>query len=240
MNDFEKKEIETLEDDNHLEKTSYKMNIPKFDTIEFPQEMNTVVEKEEDIHSLSTETVNKKNQNNSFKVVIIFIVILLVVFFLPNISDFFSKLSQKDENSVQSISTGVLKCSLDRKSDEFNYTYESDFSFFNNQLRNLDYTYTIVDDKTKSKDELKSFYSKCVVLQEMIEPLDGISVSCYLKENEFNQNQTINYLSINEQDVTSAYLEAGGMYPSFRKNQNINEIEKNMKSSGYSCVRTRS
>ena len=38
-------------------------------------------------------------------------------------------------------------------------------------------------------------------------------------------------------EVSTAYLEAGGVYPEFKKNDNIDKIESKMRASGYECTR---
>ena len=48
---------------------------------------------------------------------------------------------------------------------------------------------------------------------------------------------TNRYNEINEEVVTSAYVEAGGIYPDYSLNENIDQIERNMKNSGYECER---
>ena len=51
------------------------------------------------------------------------------------------------------------------------------------------------------------------------------------------ETQTLNYNTLNVEKVTSAYIEAGGVYPEFKKGQDIDGIEKNMNASGYTCER---
>lgn len=243
-------DIELLDDDN-----IYEINIPKFDKIEYPndslnndnldnesEEKSTgiveknILQKEESVKTVNKEKMLNNNggdKHRTILMIIMFIFILLVVYFLPNISDFFNKINNK--NIDNSLSSGILKCYLDKDSDEFSYKYESEFSFSNNKLNSLKYSYSIIGDKKEDLEKLEIFNNKCKVLKKQVKELGGVDVSCSLDNYEFTQLQTINYLTIDLNRVTDAYLEAGGMYPNFEKGQNIDSIEKNMKISGYTC-----
>ena len=66
----------------------------------------------------------------------------------------------------------------------------------------------------------------------------NVTVSCSSKKGEVSNKQIIDYEKIDKNKVTSAYTEAGGVYPEFNKGQNIDEIESKMTSSGYKCSRS--
>lgn len=238
-------DIELLDDDN-----AYEINIPKFDKIEYPNDSLDDKNEEKSTEVVGKNILQKKklekvvdkedtpNNNGGGKfrnilMIIMFIFILLVVYFLPNISDFLNKINNK--NIDNSLSSGILKCYLDKDSDEFSYKYESEFSFSNNKLNSLKYSYSIIGDKKEDLEKLEIFNNKCKVLKTQVKKLNGVDISCSLDGYEFTQLQTINYLTIDLEKVTTAYLEAGGMYPNFEKGQNIDSIEKNMKISGYTC-----
>ena len=80
--------------------------------------------------------------------------------------------------------------------------------------------------------------NKCRLLQDQVNSLDGIKVNCSQSDSVVVETQSFTYASINEDTVTSAYIEAGGVYPEFKNEQNIDTIEKNMNASGYTCERT--
>ena len=237
--------IELLDDDN-----AYEINIPKFDKIEYPNDSlddkseekatevveKSILQKEKLGKAVDKEEMSNNNgggKSRNILMIIMFIFILLIVYFLPNISDFFNKINNK--NIDNSLSSGILKCYLDKDSDEFSYKYESEFSFNNNKLNSLKYSYSIIGDKKEDLEKLENFNNKCKVLKNQVKQLNGVDISCSLDSYEFTQLQTINYLTIDVDKVTTAYLEAGGMYPNFEKGQNIDNIEKNMKISGYTC-----
>ena len=135
-------DIELLDDDN-----AYEINIPKFDKIEYSNDSlddkseaksTEVVDKnilqkkklEKVVDKEDTPNNNGGGKSRNILMIIMFIFILLVVYFLPNISDFLNKINNK--NIDNSLSSGILKCYLDKDSDEFSYKYESEFSFSNN------------------------------------------------------------------------------------------------------------
>ena len=68
----------------------------------------------------------------------------------------------------------------------------------------------------------------------------GVKVSCNQSEGTVVETQDFTYSLINKESINSAYIEAGGVYPEFENEQNIDVIEKNMSASGYKCERSAS
>ncbi len=181
------------------------------------------------------------NRNGNFKYImtfILFIVLLLIVFFLPNISKFFSELRNNNtSNSHEKITTGTLKCTLENSDKKFDYSYLSEFEFENSRLLTLNYVVTTVGDAGVDASELESMNEKCHALKNSVTNVSGVSITCSLNKGTFIESQVLTYASIDVAMITSAYSEAGGIYPNFRKGDSIDSIESGMKSSGYSCKR---
>ena len=62
----------------------------------------------------------------------------------------------------------------------------------------------------------------------MTKGLTGVSIVCSLSNGTLVETQIMNYALLDADKVTTAFVEAGGLYPEYVNNQNIDQIEKNM------------
>ena len=99
----------------------------------------------------------------------------------------------------------------------------------------MTYTQTSTGDKIADKEELEALKQECVKLKEHIVGVDGISVVCGLNNGTNTTKQIIEYEKVDSDKVSTAYIEAGGIYPEFKKGQKISEVESKMASSSYKC-----
>lgn len=181
----------------------------------------------------------RKNSNLKYYMTLfLFIAIFAMVYFLPNISSYFSKLkSERELANSAIITTGTLECNLKKYDKKFDYLYESIFTYKDNMLLKLSYKVTTKGDQTIDADELSLLNQNCNNLREHVNSLEGISVRCSLNNGVNINEQELRYSLIDVDKVTTAYLEAGGVYPNYKYNEDIDKVEKSMKASGYTCNR---
>ncbi len=173
--------------------------------------------------------------------IIFFIFMFALVFFLPDITNYINiKKDLKAQENAPAITTGLLTCRLDRTTDIFNISYTAQFSFTDSKLNKLSYVTSTEGDAIVDSDQLDSLLNKCKLLQNEVGSLAGVKVSCNQSEGTVVETQDFTYSLINKESINSAYIEAGGVYPEFENEQNIDVIEKNMSASGYKCERTSS
>lgn len=241
MNKDEEIEILEVDDDKSVttnDTTNNEINNNSNETL-----TSTKVENKIDDQVVSPySSIDNNIKNSNFKyimTVILFIFLLVIVYFLPNISTFLSDINKKDSANVEKITTGTLKCTLQRSDKTYDYNYLSEFNFENSKILSLNYTLTTTGDETVDREQLEEKYDKCSSLQSMVKTLDGVSIKCNLNKGVLIEEQILVYASIDSSKVTSAYSEAGLVYPNFKKGDNIDTIESGMKASGYTCERSK-
>ena len=143
----------------------------------------------------------------------------------------------KKQQGVETITTGVLKCELERSSDNYDLSYQQDFSFEDSKLTKLSYVEQTRGDMISDAADLDAMNLECENLSTMVKSLDGVLVSCDLNDGTMTKKQTFDFNSLDLETVTAAFTEVGSIYPNYEKGQSIDTIEKNMKASGYSCER---
>ena len=203
---------------------------------------NTSTEKVSDTGkevSDSDKKSGKKTSNLKMYLSFIFLALLiLMIVFLPEINtfvhDFFNK---KEAENTPSITSGHLICTLETNDSNFNYEYETDFSFKDSKLYKLTLTTKTVGDLNLDATDLSGLNASCQLLQFQTSKFDGVEVMCDLAGNTFTNTQTLDYEILNRDEVTTAYLEAGGIYPDYKYEENIDDIEKDMNAQNYSCAR---
>ena len=180
---------------------------------------------------------SKEGKFQSFMLILLFGGLFLMVIFLPQISEFIELKKYENSQVQEVITTGTLKCGLDDSTDKFDLTYSLDFVFNDSKLTRLTYVLETRGDAKIDEVELDSLKSKCDSLAVSSKQLSGVSVSCSLEAGLVTQKQVFNYASIDIDEAMTAYVEAGGNYPDYKNNQNINDIEKSMNASGFTCER---
>lgn len=181
----------------------------------------------------------KKESNLKYYMTFIFFALLIwMVAFLPEISSFVSNyMASKQQESVPAITTGTLTCTMNTNDDKYDYYYEVDFNFKDSKMYRLTFSATTKGDQNLDAIELSGMKSSCDLLQQQTANLEGVEVSCSLSNGVYENVQKLDYEDLKSDLVTTAYLEAGGTYPNYEYGQDINEIEKEMKASNYTCER---
>lgn len=179
----------------------------------------------------------KKESNLKYYLTFIFLALLIwMIVFLPDISNFISNYLQKKQQEAQpEITTGKLVCEMNTNDATLDYNYKAVFDFEDSLMKKLTYTTTVKGDPSLDAVALSGMDSSCNLLQTHVLNMNGVEVNCDLQEGTFVNEQTLDYELINREELTTAYLEAGGTYPDYQYNQYIDEIEKQMNASNYTC-----
>lgn len=201
-------------------------------TTEAPQNVPIPEEKQEQPAYVEDEK-GGPSKLKTFFAILLFIFFFAFVYFLPEITDYINL--KKSEKNQTEITTGTLSCTQDKNTKTLDVNLTAVFKFVNNEITELTYTQTSTGDKIADKEELESLRQECVNLKEHIVGVEGISIVCGLNNGTNTTKQIINYEKVDSEKVSSAYIEAGGIYPEFKKNEKISEVESKMASSSYKC-----
>lgn len=164
--------------------------------------------------------------------------LLALIIFLPDISSYISTQQYLSQQPVEEkITSGTLECVLDDSSDTLDYSYTFSFGFSDSKLSRLKSVAEIRGDVSLDEEELDKLKAECDLLSTVVTDLSGISVSCKLENGLLTKSQTFNFSSIVVDDAITAYIEAGGSYPFYRYEDNIDDIERDLISSNYHCER---
>ena len=168
--------------------------------------------------------------------IILFLGFFAMVYFLPEISNMITKY-QESKKPKEVITDGVSTCKLSRTSENLDINTIAKFSIINSKLYKLEYITTTIGDKVEDEEKLKKLNNSCETLKLVAGELNGVTISCSLNNGTNTTKQKLDFEKVNADEVSTAYLEAGGVYPEFKKNDNIDKIESKMRSSGYECTR---
>lgn len=181
---------------------------------------------------------NSSNTNNSkptkpIVFLVIFIILLLVIIFLPYIGEFFDSLFPKKEDNVSytGISSGSLVCTLEHENNGISYYYTDTYDFENRKIQNLQHVVSIQG----GTDFLNQRNMECQTIKQTADSLPGISVDCNLSSGEMVETQYFDFSSLKNSDVSTAFIEAGGVYPNVKYGDNVSDVEKKLTISGYEC-----
>lgn len=166
-----------------------------------------------------------------------FICLVAVIVFLPEISEFVAIKKAEFNNEVVDTSRGILVCKLSKASGNFTVVYNGKFEYSENQLNKLTYEITTRGDAKLDNDALNKVYNDCEKLSDVVRGINGVALSCDFKNNSVVQNQVFNYEEYDEDEVTAAFTEAGGILPEFSYKEDINKVERYMNANGYTCTR---
>lgn len=210
--------------------------------VQTQQRVVEIKEKEEKVEVKPTENKEEPKEEkeaSTFKRImgiVLIILFIVMVFYLPEITDFIDDYKAR-KNPPPEIVDGVSICKLSKTSENLDIDIVATFKIINKKLQRLEYVTTSKGDKEKDKEELSKLKSDCELVKLEAGELDGITISCSLNNGIITNKQVLDYEKLDVNKVTSAYIEAGGIYTEFKKNDNIDKIEAKMKSNGYECSR---
>lgn len=169
---------------------------------------------------------------------ILFVLLVAFVIFLPEVSRFINTLKSGGFGKGEEvITTGTLKCTLEDTTTNFTIKYVSTFNFTESKLTNTKFSVTTSGDPSEDEAELDTLAEKCNNLTKHVKKLNGVSVLCDYSDGKLVETQIFDLEKVNMEEMTSAFIEAGGNSPEYTLGQDINVVEKNMNASGYTCVR---
>ena len=164
---------------------------------------------------------------------LLFIFLFAFVYFLGDINDYIN--TKKLEKMNAEIANGKLICSNETSTENLDVKVSATFTFENKKVTGLTFITTSSGDKIKDKKELEGLRDKCNLLKEEVKSYEGISVVCSLNSGIISTKQIFNYTVLDAENVRSSYAEAGGVYPQFNHNEDINSVESKMIASDYLC-----
>ena len=204
------------------------------------QKQQAALEKQQQEEAIKKE-IAENNQDveggpNGFKRFMCFLlmaIFIAMVIFLPQITDFINaKIAERNQTEI---TTGILSCTLSKSTTNLDVLYDAKFNFVNSEVIKLTYTTTYTGDAEEDKEELTRHNNDCLSLKTIAANYDGISTSCSLNNGVSMQKQIFDYEKLDSKKVGTAYSEAGGTYPDFKKGDKISSIESKMIASGYEC-----
>lgn len=165
--------------------------------------------------------------------VLLFLFLFLFVYFLGDITEYIN--SRKQEEQIAEITDGKLSCTSSKSSSNLDIELSAIFTFKDKKITDLTYATTSTGDTQKDKAELNRLNNDCKVLEEEVKDLDGIRVICSLNNGVNSVKQIFNYEILDNTKVSSAFAEAGGIYPQFKYKDDIDKVNSKMLTSGYTC-----
>ena len=185
------------------------------------------------------EKKNQKGGPSTVKrvlAILLFLSLMAMVYFLPEITSFINDF--KEKNKEEKITSGILECDLKKSDQSFDIDVKALFHFTNNELYKMEYTTVHTGDKVEDKEQLDQLHEECLLLKQEAGQLHGVTISCSLSNGIHSNKQILDYEKLQVKEVSTAYTEAGGVYPAeFKKSENIDKIESQMTGNNYTCKR---
>lgn len=179
---------------------------------------------------------------SKFKVAVLlvfFALLIAFIIFLPEISSMvriYMSGVNNQPSKVEVITTGRLICNMKTNTTDLDKEYEFTFSFTDSKLIKTKYVSSTRGDST-TENSLDVLAEKCSNLKESTALLEGVSIKCNYADGNLLETQTFDLETVNIEELNAAFTEAGGIMPTYKLNQDIDEIERNMKASNYTCER---
>ena len=176
------------------------------------------------------EEPRKGGKLRIFLLIILFIILWGVAFFLPDITKYLESMNNKDE--TEQITTGTLVCNYKNKSRSGSKEIEARFSFADNKLKRVDMTFVTEND---DEEKLKLVMDRCDAVSTAVVSLKGIEIKCNQSDGKIVQTEKIDYENFDSKELGPDFAEAGGTYPKFDFNENIDKVNKEMVKAEYRC-----
>lgn len=165
-----------------------------------------------------------------FLLIVLFIILWGVAFYLPEITKFIE--SRNKGNETKEITTGTLVCNYKNKSPSGSKEIEARFAFAENKLKRVDMTFVTENDDEK---KIQQVMEKCELVSTEVVSLKGIEIKCNESEGKIVQTEKIDYANFDQSEIGPGFAEAGGTYPKFDFDENIDKVNKEMVKAEYSC-----
>lgn len=175
-----------------------------------------------------------------FSMIVFFILLVVFVLFLPEITSYVNKIKSGEMNQAnEKITTGMMKCTLSSHTTNLDKDYEVTFSFKDNQLESTKFLITTRGDITEDETELNKLNDVCTKLSENVKDINGVSISCDYTTGQLIEKQNFQLKELNDEELDAAFVEAGGNNPGYSYGQDMDNVEKQMNASKYTCERSR-
>ena len=173
-------------------------------------------------------------------VLLIFFALLIgFIIFLPQISSMvrvYMSGQNQQPSKEEVITTGRLVCSMNSNTTDLDKEYEFVFNFTDSKLKSTRYVANTRGDST-TESSLDTLAEKCNSLKESTSEIEGVSIKCTYTDGKLIESQSFDLETVDTEKLNAAFTEAGGILPSYSLDQDISEIERNMKASSYTCER---
>ena len=173
-----------------------------------------------------------------FVMVFMFAAILGSIIFMPEINKFIDSLKETKEPEVkeEEVMDGTLSCSYQTNNDKYDLIYDGVFSFSNRELKSLSYTLTTKGDRVLDSTSLQMFYDSCKELSTELDTNNvGVKVTCDLTGGTVSISESIDYSTFKESEASKLFKNHSIELADFEANQNIGDIENELKHSNYIC-----
>ena len=201
------------------------------------QDPNTIVN--ENLKKVEIKDYTPPSKLKVFGLLIFFALLIAFIIFLPQISSMiriYMSGQGQETPKEEIITTGRLVCSMNSNTSDLDKEYEFVFNFTDSKLKSTKYVANTRGDST-TENSLDTLAEKCNNLKESTSELEGVSIKCTYTEGKLMESQSFDLATVDTEKLSAAFTEAGGILPSYKLDQDIDEIEKNMKASSYSCER---
>ena len=177
---------------------------------------------------------------SKFKVfMMIFFCLLLIVFvlFLPDIQMMVQKYIDGQNMSDGKVTSGRLECSLDTSTNNLDKVYTDTFAFSDNKLLKATFEISTRGDSSEDEASLLEVYNICNQLATDVGGVEGVTVNCSQLEGKIMERQFFDLSVLDTSLIGSHFTEAGLTYPSFKYNENMDNVESMMRQNGFKCQR---
>ena len=192
----------------------------------------------ENLKKVEIKNYTPPSKFKMFLLVLFFIVLIAFVLFLPEVTSLIKKYTQGEEKyQKEEITTGKLVCVLNTNTKDLDKEYEATFSFADSELYKTKFITTTRGDSTADTEVLDELAENCKKINTETQEIEGFTIKCDYMEGRMVETQVFELETVDEDKITAAFTEAGGVLPGYRYKQSIDDIESNMKVSGYTCNR---
>ncbi len=194
------------------------------------------------IEEVKTEEVAKEGKSvggclSNIFLFLLFAGLLLFILYIDEVNLYIDEWKNGGGEVIEEVTSGTLKCSSERQTSNMDYTYNVNFGFRDKKLKTLTYNVEVRGDIELDAVALEELHTKCKLIEQYAGNLNGIDVTCSLENGLLKEKQIFTYDSIQREEAMTAFVEAGGRYPEYKKDQNIDEVEKEMNAANYTCER---
>lgn len=170
---------------------------------------------------------------NPIVLIIVFVIILGTVILLPYSKDLFGNIFSNDiATDEEKVTNGSLVCTLENTDDDNNsFEYTETYTFTNSEVDTLEHEELIQGDA----DFLNERNDRCQLLKQNASSIEGVEINCDLNTSNMVETQKFNLARVDFDQLSTAFMEAGGVYPNAEAGDSYTEVQHSMEIAGYTC-----